>query len=513
MPRFKPYSYQQTKIIPLSLEQQIEEDSFEELLIRLVDQDLDLSIFRERYKNDATGAPAFDPSVLLKIVLYAYSRGMISSREIAKACEENVMFMAISADARPHFTTIADFVTRMKEEITVLFQQVLMLCDDLDLIGKHMFAIDGCKLPSNASKEWSGTKADLEKKAQKMEVAIRTILNKHAKLDKTDSDEKVEKRRQHRAEKMQRKVHRVKDWLDKNQDKPGKGGRIIQSNITDNESAKMPTSHGVIQGYNGVATVDSKHQVIVSAEAFGNSQEHDLLLPMIEKTRENFRAIEKEEADVFGNAKLVADTGYNTEENMKAIFEQGIEAYIPDNNFRKRDPRFQTAVRHRDGINPRKKVVIQKGFWFEPTDFQRDPKTGICICPNGKQMLRQSESVRIRGCKGVNYRGRVRDCRACMLRPKCIRKPTTPVRQVCFFEKDSKDTFTRKMMQRIDTARGRLLYSMRMGIVEPVFANLRANKKLDRFTLRGKAKVNIQWLLYSIVHNIGKIHRYGFAGA
>ena len=69
------------------------------------------------------------------------------------------------------------------------------------------------------------------------------------------------------------------------------------------------------------------------------------------------------------------------------------------------------------------------------------------------------------------------------------------------------------MIRRIDTLRGRLYYSMRMGIVEPVFANLRANKKLDRFTLRSKAKVNTQWLLYCIAHNLGKIHRYGFAEA
>ena len=77
--------------------------------------------------------------------------------------------MALSANTRPHFTTVADFISSLNKETTHLFRDVLLVCDEMGLIGKEMFAIDGCKLPSNASKEWSGTKADFEKKAAKME--------------------------------------------------------------------------------------------------------------------------------------------------------------------------------------------------------------------------------------------------------------------------------------------------------------------------------------------------------
>ncbi len=106
-----------------------------------------------RYQNDDTGAPAYDPAILLKIILYAYSRGITRSRQIARCCEENVIFMALSADTRPHFTTIADFISSADKEIIRLFLEVLMTCDEMGLIGKEMFAVDGCKLPSNASKE------------------------------------------------------------------------------------------------------------------------------------------------------------------------------------------------------------------------------------------------------------------------------------------------------------------------------------------------------------------------
>lgn len=179
MPRYKRYSYSQMRFLPVSFSSQILPGSFEYALNYLVDNELDLSVFDHFYQNDETGARAYDPAILLKIILYAYSRGIISSRDIARQCEQNVIFMALSADTRPYFTTIANFISRMEDEIIHLFCNVLMVCNDLKLIGREMFAIDGCKMPSNASKEWSGTKADLEKKYRKIRQALNTIVKKH----------------------------------------------------------------------------------------------------------------------------------------------------------------------------------------------------------------------------------------------------------------------------------------------------------------------------------------------
>ena len=152
MPRFKPYSYAQTKMIPIDFSRQIQPGTFELALNQIIDE-MDLSTFDHRFHNDQTGAPAYDPAILLKIVLFAYSRGIVSSREIARACEENVVFMALAADTRPHFTTIADFIARMGTEIAGVFRDVLTVCYTEGLIGRTMFAIDGCKISSNCSKE------------------------------------------------------------------------------------------------------------------------------------------------------------------------------------------------------------------------------------------------------------------------------------------------------------------------------------------------------------------------
>jgi transposase len=106
MPRLKPYSYDQTKLIPIDFNRQVQPGTFEFALSRIIDQ-MDLSIFHHRFHYDDTGAPACDPALHLKIVLFAHSRGITSSRDIERACRENAMFMALSADTKPHFTTIA----------------------------------------------------------------------------------------------------------------------------------------------------------------------------------------------------------------------------------------------------------------------------------------------------------------------------------------------------------------------------------------------------------------------
>lgn len=511
MARYKPYDYTQAKLLPITFSRQILPGTFEYTLHHIVENELDLSIFESKYKNDETGAPAYDPAILLKIILYAYARGITSSREIEQHCRENVIFMALSADTQPHFTTIASFISTMADEIMPLFLEVLMICDEMGMIGKEMFAIDGCKLPSNASKEVSGTKAELTKKAEKMQGAIRYILNKHRAEDEQGQPSAYRQKEEQQKQTLEQQVKKIKDWLKDHDDKPGKGGKPIKSNITDNDSAKMKTSHGVLQGYDGVATVDAKHQVVVHAEAFGQAQEHDLLLPMVEATRENFTALGQD--DVFAKAALTADSGFHTGDNIEALFAQKVDAYIADNKFRKRDPRFAEQGRYKE--RHRAEIRKSRHSIYHPADFMYDKESGTCICPAGKAMHKNGNNCKIKGASYVKFSGPKMHCLPCTQREKCVRHPDkTAVRQVVFFQgrpSTPKQTYTQKMIQKIDTPEGRQQYSRRLGIVEPVFGNITSILGLKRFSLRGKVKVDIQWKLYCIVHNLLKIHRYGMA--
>lgn len=109
----------------------------------------DLTRFDAWYHNNKCGAATYSPSVMLKVILFSYFRGLISSRRIADACATNITLMSLSGDVQPYFTSISAFVSKMNEQIAALFTQVLMICDEKGLIGRNMFAIDGCKIKSN----------------------------------------------------------------------------------------------------------------------------------------------------------------------------------------------------------------------------------------------------------------------------------------------------------------------------------------------------------------------------
>lgn len=117
MARYKPDSHL-SKLLPVKFSEQILPGTFEYALNWLVDHEIDLSVFDARYRNDEVGASAYHPGVLLKVVLLGYARGLTSSRDIERACRENIVFMALSGDSAPHFTTIASFVAKLPAEVT-----------------------------------------------------------------------------------------------------------------------------------------------------------------------------------------------------------------------------------------------------------------------------------------------------------------------------------------------------------------------------------------------------------
>jgi len=509
--KYKHYNYDQVNLIPVSFKEQILPGSFEYALNNIIDNELaGLSLFDSRYKNDEKGAAAFDPAILLKIILYAYSRGITSSRRIEFCCKTNVVFKALSANTQPHFTTIANFISSMDEQIGPLFSKVVLICDEMNLIGKNMFAIDGCKVSSNASKEWSGTKEELLKKQVKIEKTIDYILKKHRNEDEKEvSNLSVEEEEARHIESLRKKVKKIEKFLSENEDRRGVGGNIIKSNITDNESGKMPSSHGVIQGYNGIAAADEKHQVVVHAEAIGSGSEHETLSGMIDGIEEKLNGSDKSKGSDLKGKKVLADSGFHSEKNMKMLSEKGIDGYVADGKFRKRDPRFANADRHKKVINKKKKPVRK---YFGPSDFKEEGDRKKAICPAGKEMYLEQSNYNKNGNIWTVYCGKKNDCSVCDIREKCMRSLKTPSRKVMFFKgkkEGFKENFTQKMIKKIDSEEGRKVYSKRMGLIEPVFGNIRNNLGLDRFSLRGKKKVNIQWKLFCMVHNLLKIHRYG----
>jgi len=382
MARYKPIDTS-PRFLAVDLEKQLLPGSLAYAVNHLLDHDFDLSGFDARYRNDAAGARAYPPGMLLKVILCAYAEGVVSSRGIERLCREHVSFIALSGDPAPHFTTLAAFVSSLGEDVTQLFAQVLYLCDKQGLIGRQMFAIDGVKLPSNASKSKSGTRAQ----------------------------------------------------------------------------AKPDTLY-------------------------------------------------------------TADAGYHSEANLKALAGQHIDALIADNGMRQRDERFKDQARHKAKPDPlhdkskSKAKIAKPSQRYKPSDFNWNAEAGTCICPAGKSLYQNGAHCQINGRLFTKFTGAQRDCGPCTQRDQCLRHPDkTLVRQVCFSRgkvDPAAESFTDKMKRAIDSEEGRQRYGQRFATVEPVFGNLRHNKRLNRFTLRGQQKVDTQWKLYCLVHNIEKLAHHGY---
>ncbi len=516
MPKFIPYDPSQSKMVVINYADQLQPGTFEFAVNHIIDHQLDVTIFYPRYQNDDGGRPAYDPAILLKIILFAYSKGITSSREIQWCCETNIIFKALSCDTVPHFTTLASFVSGRPEEIEALFEQVLLICDAQGLLGKDLFTIDGCKMSSNAAKEWSGTFKELEQKRDKIQRQIQYCIKEHRNRDTTDSREDERAQRTRQAIETLNKAHdKIDSFLKTASPRMGKGrqNREVKSNITDNESAKMTTSKGTIQGYNGIATVDKKHQIIVDAQAFGEGQEHHTLQPVLNAVRERFTRLGIDPHDPI----ITADTGYANEANMRYLYENNINGYIPDNQFRRRDPKFSEQKNNhglRRSITGKKKGSSSV---IPASEFQFDPVTKTCCCPAGETMWLRSERIDKHGHTKTFFEGRLTKCRVCALKHRCMRYPDSANtrkghgRQVSFIIQKGQraPNYTDWMKQRVDSDKGKLIYSHRMSVVEPVFGNIGTNKRLNRFSLRGKKKVQGQWQLYCLIHNIEKLKNYG----
>ncbi|MEO8187839.1 MAG: IS1182 family transposase [Burkholderiaceae bacterium] len=495
------------RLLPVDLLKQLLPGTFEHALNHLLDHEIDLSGFDARYCNDESGASAYPPAMLLKVILFAYAQGIVGSRGIERACREHATFIALCCDRAPHFTTLAGFISTLGDEVARIFGQVLFICDRQGLIGREMFAIDGVKLPSNASKARSGTRADFERQATKLEAAVEVMLARHRAEDNRGIEPDIQAKAVKRIERLTHDAKQIREWLTRHpKDRRGAKGSIRKSNRTDNESAKMATGKGVIQGYTGVAAVDGKHQIIVEAQAHGTGSEQELLVPVLNAMK-----------DILAEDCLItADAGYHSERNLKALSERNLEALIADNGMRQRDERFASQPRHKVKPDPLwdKSAGAKKARLFRPEDFAYDAESKTCICPAGEFLYQNGSRCVIQGREAVKFTGAKRVCGPCPLRARCLRHPgRTPVRQVVFFtgKNHNPESHTERMKRKIDSAAGRRRYGQRFATVEPVFGNVRYNKGLDRFTLRGKAKVDAQWKLYCLVHNIEKLAHHGYA--
>ena len=479
MAKFKPCNEDQLVMLPISLQDQLVPGTLEHTISQLVEKHIDLSVFDARYNNDETGATAIHPKILLKVILLAYARGMISSRQIERACQENIIFIALSYGYAPDHSTIASFISSMQSEIQTLFSNVLLVCEELRLLDGTHFSLDGVKLSANVSKEWSGTIEELEHKRDKLQEKLQRVIAEHAQADK--QPEVVVERQKKRERRFQLQVERLNEFLKDREPKRGSNGKEIQSNVIDNESVKMPSSHGVLQGYNAQALVDSKHQVILAAEAF-SSQDHENLEPMLKDAKKNLAAIGKDET-YFQGKQLTADSNYHSFNSLTLCRDEKIDAYIPDIHFRKRDPRFADQERFKDGVHGRQRPDAKPSL-FTTADFSFDPGKQVYLCPQGKELTCHARNQINRYRTYDVYRARVEDCAACPVKARCLSKPTSSRRYLSVPVDTQPPNLIDEMKAKIDSEQGKRIYARRLGTLAPHAVQVLSSQSLPTSVCR-----------------------------
>ena len=479
----------QGRFLQVSFKEQLLPGTFEYMLNDLVGKEIDTSIFDYNYKNDQTGAKAIPPEVLIKLIIYGYSKGVQSSRKLYALARENIIAITLSEDMGPHWTTIADFIASNSGKFQEVFVKVLAYCGGLGLIGGETFAIDGLRLPSNASIDMSGTEEELKERLGMYCRMAEKHIRKHLKGDRHgETDPEEERHYQERQKRLNQQIGKISDFLEGMERREGKRGTEIKSNVTDRESAMIQDSSGYLQGYIGIAVADKKNQVIVNALAVGSANECEHMPEIVRKTLGTIKeaGVEMPEGK---KPVFMGDANYFSEENLAACEEQGVEAIIPDSQYRRRL-----------GANNERR--------YEAEDFKYHEEGDYYECPNGKR-LEYKTQVKLGGQEGRKYQASVKDCRVCPFNTRCIRTKKDISewdrgRQILITRSNEPGSLCRAMREKMSTEEYQDLYAYRIQIAEPVFATISYCKGLDRFMLRGRKKVNGQWKLYCIVHNLGK---------
>ncbi len=353
---FRAWKIDQPLLLPLAVQDFVAKDHLARFVLGLVMDELDLIEITAAYSS-VKGQPPFDPHMMTALLLYAYCRGIYSSRRIAQACRERVDFMSITALDPPDFRTVSGFRKRHLKALAGLFVQVLKLCEKAGLVKLGHVALDGTKIKANASKHKAMSYERMEKRAAELEAEVAKWLSSaeaadaaEDKLygrDKTgeempdwvaDKKRRAEAIRAAKAEleaeakaaaeaKAKEEAAAEEKRQAEGRKKPGPKAAPpsgepdpkAQKNFTDPESRIMKSKDGFVQAYNAQAAVDAEAQIIVAQAVTQDVNDKHQLVPVTDAIEANLGR---------KPAQLSADSGYCSNANIEALETRGIDGYI-----------------------------------------------------------------------------------------------------------------------------------------------------------------------------------------
>lgn len=448
---YRPWNPNQQYLLPPSVQDWLPKNDLVYFILDTVNE-LDISGISRKYEQEHRGYPPYHPRMMVALLLYAYCRGIYSSRRIMQACEERLSFRVITGDDIPNFRTISDFRKLHLGQLEELFVQVLRLCQKAGLIKLGHIALDGTKVKANASRHKAMSYGRMQQEEKRLKEEIRELLNRAETTDEREDSEYGPDRRgdelpqelarrksrlkriqeakraleseartaAEKAEKQDKSAICQEQGKSKRGRKPKPVSQVVpdnkQYNFTDPESAIMKANNkGWDQCGNAQAAVDGYKQIIVAYDVSSQSNDKKQFEPMVAKAEKNVGEDKKIRA-------VSADSGYYSESNVDFAREHKIDAYIAT----KKD----------------------------------------------KHAARTAKTPRGRMPKGL--------------------------------------TAKEKMARKLSTKRGREVYGKRKTIVEPVFGQVKRARGFLQFSLRGLAKMRGEWALVCLTHNLLKLFGAGY---
>lgn len=446
----KTVNRDQIYLMPPSLQEWLPEKDMAWFIIDVVDQ-MDLGAYYRKYRPDGRGQEAYDPAMMLALLVYAYSNGIQSSRAIERLCERDIGFKVIAGDEKPDHTTISRFRQDNGKALEELFTSALKLCAKAGLVKVGLVALDGTKMKADAALDSNRTFGHIEDEVKRM---LAEAESKDAEEDKLYGKDKrgdeLPEELQNRRNRLARlkeckarleqeeteKAARQKEKIEERQREEAETGQKkrgrkpkepeavakadAKANVTDPDSRIMKTRTGYVQGYNGQAMV-TEEQIIIAAELTMEENDVKQLIPMIEKAGQNIVDLELSDK---GIGIVLADAGYCSDGNM-----ENISAGSPEC------------------------IIATKKDWKQ------------------RQALREAEPPSGRIPKSLSLR----------------------------------DRMERKLL----TKRGRALYKKRGQMVEPVFGQIKTCRGIYKFMRRGVEACAQEWKLICGTHNLLKLWRSG----
>lgn len=503
---FKPYNQNQPSLLPPSLDELVPKNHPVRVISRVVDSVKYDSLILE-YKGG--GCSAYEPRMMMKVVIYAYLSNVYSGRKIEEMLRDNVKMMWLSGQQYPDHNTITRFITtRLSNSLKTILTEVVLMLQDAGVLDIRELYVDGTKIEADANRFTFVWNKSIKTRKEKMLSQLLQILEYAGKVSEQDlsdisptsytevSEEYIceaiaainETLAGHDVDKeLSRKLKRMgKEWPEqlkkyKEQEKTLNGRNSYSKTDPDATAMQMKEDHyGKSQpkpGYN--VQISTNNQYIVNLDIFQTPSDTVTFKDHLEGYKK-----------LFGTAPLsvTADAGYGSEENYEYAEGNGIEAYIKYNNFDKeKTQKWRLDISHAENLyyNAEKDCFYcpmgQPMNWIE--DYESNTKTGF------------SQEV---------SRYRAINCDGCPLRGACHK--AKGARTIDINRNAQRLRF--KAKEALTSPVGEMKQNRRASEPEVVFANVKHNKHFRRFTFRGKGKVEVQCCLMALAHNLGKYAKH-----